>query len=459
MSSAPGSIFTGGSQFSSQFQAIIAQAVQTAELPIQQVQNDITTLQSQFSELTTLGGDFSTLQAAVTTLGNALGTSSYSASASGSNVASVALSGTPGVGTYTVEVDSIGSYASALSASAVQVADPSQGNITDATAYTLTVGANSITIQPSGSTLSDLVTAINNSSAGVQATVVNLGTSASPDYQLSIRNNQLGAVAMHLTAIDGSEPGQDLLAQQATGAPTTYRVDGNPAAPANPLSSNSNSITLSPGVTATLLNTGTSTITVSQNATAVSTALAGFVSAYNAVQTEIATNRGQGTGALQGQSVLMTLSDTLNQIANYASGNSGISSLASLGVTYSSANDGSLKFDSSVFTAATSGELSQLAAFLGSASGGGFLELANNSLNAITDPTSGVIQSGTGTLSAEVVADRRRISDQQSRVSAMQTNLANQMAAADASISALEQQYSYLYSMFQAMQIDQQNGG
>jgi len=41
----------------------------------------------------------------------------------------------------------------------------------------------------------------------------------------------------------------------------------------------------------------------------------------------------------------------------------------------------------------------------------------------------------------------------------MQTSLTNQMASADSTISSMEQQYSYLYSMFQQMQTDQQNGG
>src|SRR5579872_1111339 len=311
--SAPGSIFTGSSQFSTQFQAIIQQAVQTASQPIQQLQSDITTLQSQSSELNTLGGDFNNLQSSLQTLENALGTSSYSASASSSvsgvTVASVALSGTPGLGTYTLAVDSLGSQASALSDSAVSVTDPTKSNISNATTYTLSVGGVSTTIKPSGGTLSDLASAINNSGAGVQATVVNLGSTASPSYQLSIQNDQLGQATIQLTPQDGTPPYVGLLAQQAPGASTTYRVDGNPAAADPPLSSNSNTITISPGVSVTMLNTGTSTISVSQNANAVSNALSSFVTAYNTVQTEIASNRGQGRGALQGQSVLMTLSD------------------------------------------------------------------------------------------------------------------------------------------------------
>ena len=457
MSTAPGSIFTGSSQFSTDFANVIQRAVQLAGLPMQQMQNDVTTLTSQSSELSTLGSDFTALQTAIGNLNNALGTSSYTSSAtssvSGANVASVALSGTPNTGTYTLEVDGVGSYATATSNGAT-VADPTKSNINPATTFTLSVGGVPTTIKPSGSTLSALVSAINTSGAGVQATMVNVGSTATPNYQLSLQNSQLASVVLQLTAVDGSSQGT-LLPTAATGAAATYRVDGEPA---TPLSSNSATITLSPGVSATMLTAGTSTITVNQNANAVSTALSSFVTAYNAVQTEIAKNRGTGNGALEGQSILMSLSSALGQIANYSTGNSGISSLASLGLSYSSNADGTLSFDTSKFSTATAGQIAQLSSFLGSTTTGGFLKMTNDILTGITDPISGTIPTGVNTLQGEIAVDNQNISDQQTKVDTLQTNMTNQMAAADAAISSMEQQYSYLYSMFQAMQINAQNG-
>ena len=218
MSSSTSAIFTGSSQFSSSFQTVIQNAVQLASLPMEQVQNDVSSLQSQSTELSTLNTDFGTLQTAIGNLDSALGLSSYSASAtssvSGTSVASVALSGTPGVGTYSLEVDGVGSYATAMSSGA-SVADPTKSSISDATKYTLTVGTTSTAITPTGNTLSDLVNAINSSGASVTATMVNLGSTATPNYQLSIQNGKLADTTIQLTANDGSNPGQTLLNPEA----------------------------------------------------------------------------------------------------------------------------------------------------------------------------------------------------------------------------------------------------
>ncbi len=155
----------------------------------------------------------------------------------------------------------------------------------------------------------------------------------------------------------------------------------------------------------------------------------------------------------------MSLSSALGQIANYSTGNSGISSLASLGLSYSSNADGTLSFDTSKFSTATAGQIAQLSSFLGSTATGGFLKMTNDILTGITDPISGTIPTGVNTLQGEIAVDNQNISDQQTKVDTLQTNMTNQMAAADAAISSMEQQYSYLYSMFQAMQINAQNGG
>jgi flagellar hook-associated protein 2 len=462
MSTVPGAIFTGSSQFSSDFQSVIQRAVSFAQLPIQQMQNDVNALQSQSSEFGTLGARFSALQSAIGTLNNALGLGSYSASATSSvantTVANVSLSGTPGVGTYNLEVDSIGSYATAMSNDGTSVTDPSKAGISDAAHFTLSIGTGySAIVTPSTPTLSGLAAAINASSAGVQATVVNVGSTANPDYRLSLQNSKLAATTLQLTAIDGTNPGQALLTKGADGAPTTYRINGKPAADSPALSSDSPNILLSPGITVSMLAAGNSTITVSQNTSALANALSTFAGAYNAADAEIATSRGQGKGALQGQSIVSTLASALRQIANYATGTDGISSLTSLGLSFD--KNGVMSFDTTAFNNATAGQMSSLTAFLGATDTGGFLKAANDTLTSITDSTSGLIQSGTSAVQDQITRENANISEQQGRVTNLQNNLNQRMAAADSAIAAMEQQYSYLYNMFQAMQTNARNGG
>jgi flagellar hook-associated protein 2 len=458
MSSSTSAIFTGNSQFASSFQQVISNAVSMASLPMQQMQSEVSTLTSQSGELSTLNSDFASLQSSISTLNSALGLSSYSASSSANTVATASLSGTPSAGTYTVEVDSTGSYASAMSSDGLPaVTDPTQSGISDATAYTLDVGADSYTINTSGDTLTDLANAINTSSAGVQATVVNVGAQGTTDYRLSIQDNNMEDVTIQLTAANGSAENTKLLSPQTEGAATTYRVNGKPGAGSDPLSTSTPNITVAPGVTVTLAGVGTASITVGQNTNAVSSALSGFVTAYNKVQAEINTNRGQGTGALQGQSILSNVSTVLQQILDYSAGSGGISSLDALGVSFPD-NTGVLSFDSSTFSSATQGQMTALSNFLGSTATGGFLQSANDALTGLTDPINGVFQSAINSTQASITSDNQDISNQQDRINTMQTNLDAQMAAADTAISGLEQQYSYLSEMFQQMQANEESG-
>ncbi len=287
--------------------------------------------------------------------------------------------------------------------------------------------------------------------------MVNIGSTATPNYQLSIQNGSLEAATVQLTAYDGSNPGETLLTAGAPGEAATYRVNGNPDSSSDPLSSNSPTITLAPGVAVTMLAEGTSTITVSQNTNSVSSALANFVSAYNAVQAEINKNRGQTQGPLEGQSILQSLTETLHQIANYSVGYDGISSLTALGLSFDAM--GVMSFDSTAFGTATTGQIQQLSAFLGSTTTGGFLKTANDALTGITDSTSGIIQNGINSVQDQITNDNKIISTDQDKISTLQTTLTQRMATADAAISSMEQQYSYLSQMFQQMQINSQNGG
>ncbi|HEV2447644.1 MAG TPA: flagellar filament capping protein FliD, partial [Candidatus Sulfopaludibacter sp.] len=142
---------------------------------------------------------------------------------------------------------------------------------------------------------------------------------------------------------------------------------------------------------------------------------------------------------------------------DYATGTDGISSLTSLGISFD--KNGVMSFDAAAFANGTAGQMSALSSFLGSTGSGGFLKAANDALTSITDSTSGLIQSGVNSLQDQITSENQDISDQQDRITTLQNNLNTQMAQADTAIATMEQQYSYLYNLFQAMQINAQNGG
>jgi flagellar hook-associated protein 2 len=404
-----------------------------------QLQNNVNDLQGQESDLSSLQATFGSLQNSLQDIASAA-TGSVSASSSNSAIAVAAAASGTLPGTYSLQVDTIGSATSTISSpvsGSTAVTDPSSTNISSSLNYTLTVNGTPTTLTLTSDTLDSLATAINDAGAGVQATIVNLGSNSSPDYRLSVASSTLGDEPIQLN--DGTN---DLLTVLQDGAPATYQVNGNSTV----LSSSSDQVTLAPGLTATLVSQspGTNvTITVSPSQDALSTALSNFATAYNSAVSALSNERGQNGGALAGESVVYELSDALSQIGEFNSGSGGVQSLTDLGLNLDST--GNLTFDSSQFGSQSAAAVQQ---FLGGIDTGGFLQSANNALSSVADPTSGALANELTSLGSEVTNDNNEIADEQSRVNDMQTALQAQLSAADAAIATLQQQSTFYTNLF-----------
>ncbi|HTQ54193.1 MAG TPA: flagellar filament capping protein FliD [Bryobacteraceae bacterium] len=446
LSAYSGLYFSGMSNYSQDLNNAISREVQIASLPIQQLQNNVNALSSQASELQTLQSDLSAVQSAVSGIGTAAG-SLLSATLSNYSVANATVASNASAGSYSLEVDNLGSYSNALSIDGLPtVTDPGSQSISTSGSYTLTVNGQTIqpAIQPQGDTLNALAQAINNANAGVQATVVNVGNNTAPDYRLSLESDTYGDVSMQLN--DGS---RDLLAATGDpGQPVQYIVNGKS------IQSDTRSITLAQGLTMTLTGTNVdapATVTVAPNTSSIGNALRSFISAYNTAVTEINKNLGQGGGALAGQSIVYELMNTLQGLANFTVGGSQIPSLAALGVNFNDTT-GQLSFDQDTFNSATSGQVDALTAFLGSATGGGFLQTATSAMTSLLDPDSGILTGDISSVQSSITSTDQQISTEQDQVNQLQTNLINQMSAADALIYSMQQQATYFQQMFLAQQ-------
>ena len=236
-----------------------------------------------------------------------------------------------------------------------------------------------------------MATAINGSGLNVQATVVNVGSSASPDYRLAVQGTKLGPLEISLKDDEASPSNQELLHTQAEGELASYQVNGYDT----PVTSNSRTVDLAPGVTVTLTGNsgegGTTTISVSRSTASLKDALASFVSAYNAAVSEVNTNRGEGGGALTGNSVIQRISQSLAEIQSYSPGSGPFSSLEDIGVKID--KTGVLTFDPATFDTAAAGNLDQLGQFLGTTTTGGFLKVATSAINQLEDPDTGALTS------------------------------------------------------------------
>src|ERR1019366_2405771 len=218
---------------------------------------------------------FQSLDVALQNIGVASG-GSISANVSDQSVVSAATTSAAQPGTYSIQVDGLGSYTTTVSqAGSTAVTDPTTQNISSASSFTLSVNGTNTTITPADASLEGLATAINGSSAGVQATIVNLGSTTSPDYRLVVTGTSLNADSIQLTG--GST---NLL---STLSPATYKVNGT----GTEVSSSSRQVTISPGLTVTLLDTSTQpdSITVSTDYSTLQGALSSFATAYNSAVT------------------------------------------------------------------------------------------------------------------------------------------------------------------------------
>jgi flagellar hook-associated protein 2 len=434
----PQSSTTGSSTFASDLQASVNRALEIASLPMQELENDQSNISGQVSELNTLGGLFNSLQTSLQAVGPGTGGSSVQAAVSDQSVLSASVTGSPLPGTYTVQVLNAGSSSSAISNSATPVTDPTSEDISSSSSFTLTVGTSTYTV--TASDLNDLAAGINSSGAPVHAVVVNLGSPASPNYQLSLQATGLGGVALQLN--DGTN---NLLTSLNTGTDASYTVDGQPPLG---ISTDSSTVTIAPGLSVDLAAVGTSTVTVSSSLSSVSSELSSFVTAYNAAFGELEKNFGQNGGALVGDSTVLDMQQALNQMISYSGTGGSITSLAQLGVEFT--QQGTLTFNSSAIAGLSSSQINDALTFLGGTTTGGFLEYANNTLNGITDPVAGSVATETQTLQSENQNDQTEITNDQAKLTLMQTNLQEQMAQANALIAALQTRTTFLEGLFQA---------
>ncbi len=390
--------FTGASDYSQDLQDVISRAVAIAELPVTQLTNQESALQSQSTELSTIDSDLTALQTAIQGVGTAM-SGSYQAEVSNPDLVSASVGAGAVAGTYSIEVDSAGSYASSLSTSAWSGTSSDPGGT-----YSLVIDNTPYSIQSTDGSATSVAAAINQQYGDqVQATVVNVGSDASPDQRISLQATSLGYLPLDIQ--DSS--GDSLQTQGSYGGSASYIVDGS----GNTVTSDSPSVTIATGLTINLLSAdpgNPATVTVSGTDDALSGALSSFTSAYNKVVTDLQSQRGQSAGPLQGQSILSEITQVVDNLATYfTSSGSGVNGLASLGLKLG--ENGQLTFNSQTLDSAYSSSSGAVASFLGSATGGGWLESATNALTDLVDPNVGLVTNEETSLQSQTTSIANQI--------------------------------------------------
>jgi flagellar hook-associated protein 2 len=280
--------------------------------------SQLSSLSAEDAAFSTIGTALSTLSTASFALTNFEGAlASMEGSSSNPDVLALSSASTSAVaGTYSVTVTSMAQTDTwSTSATPVPANSTLSGNIS------IAVGSGAATtfaIGNSDDTLATLAQTINSAGIGVTAEVLSnaqgsylsliSGTSGSAG-KLTINDTNVGSNTPTLTAGGAALP----FTNTVTGADAVMTVDGST------VTSSSNTVTTAiPGVTFQILNTdmGSPVQVVIANDTAdVSSAMESFVSAYNAVMTDLNTQEQAGE-PLFGNSVIAQLQQQLSQSMN-----------------------------------------------------------------------------------------------------------------------------------------------
>lgn len=414
--------------------------------PSQQISNQTTQLQAQEAGLTALGSALSSLQTTLGKLGSSLTFNSYTATLGDSTLGTTSTLPNAQPGTYSLTVNHLATAQKRASAAYTS------GSAVGAGTLTVGVGSQSMNINVSATdSISSIATAINQASGnpGVQATVVN-GTNGA---QLLLTSTKTGvANGFSVSAGSGSSAGLSALATTLDTAGSNEASDASLSIDGIAVTSASNSVSGAlNGVTLNLAATGSTTLTVSQDTSAVTGAVSDFVNAYNSYISTVGTlsgydpNSKQG-GVLLGDTTLMSVQRQVNSVLSGSVAGNSIGSLAALGITRNA--DGTLSSDSGKLSSALQGNPAAVQDLF--AGTNGYATRLNSMLDGFTS-SNGILATRTASIQNQLSNLSQESTALTARMNVYATQLRQQYTALDTLMSSLNNTSSYLTSSLQAM--------
>jgi flagellar hook-associated protein 2 len=314
-------------------------------------------------------------------------------------------------------------------------------------AGTLTVNGVGIAYDTTTDSLTTLISRINNSSAGVMASLDRgndkLILTAKTGGALAIDISDTGTLASALNLAPGTTDAQVL------GTQAQVTIDGRQY-----LSDTNKLSGIISGVSLTLLAEGTSTVSVTPDATATTTAVQALVDAYNALADKIDELTSNTPGGVQGdladQYDVRSLGLSLRTLLTGApSSNGAIRSLADIGVTTGSIGSAvgttnRLQIDTTKLQNALENDPSGVASLLNSATGA--VKPVVDAVDAWTKPN-GRIDTSLQTIASQLRDNTSRQASLQERIDEQQQALQAKFAAMEQMLATLQSQSGALGSM------------
>ncbi len=439
--------FTGLSSFSADFQTILTREVAIAQLPLKALQNREADLLQKKQLLVGFNTAVADVGSSISALGTIAAKQALGATSSDSTKVSVVNSGASSPATYTISnITSVAAAASETTTSgyATSGATPVSANGT----LSLVLGSQpyAITLGAGHNNLLGLRDAINNSGAGVTASILTTGTGANPNY-LTISANATGQTTLQLNDAPVTGPPVDLLSNTNQGTNAVFQLNGAS------VSHTTNSINdVISGLTFTILGktaaNQTVSLSLSSDRTQLGSALQDFAGKYNNLVDQVNSQVGPAAGLLSGDFLISQVESDLQQTSSYQGARS-IKGIANLGISLSSS--GKATFDQTAFNSLSDAQVADAFAFLGSATTG-FGSLAQK-FTQLSDPASGLIQlQQTGyTLSSQRLTNQ--INQANDRISNFQKSISARLQQADALLASLQSQQQVLTASVQSVNL------
>ena len=368
------SVTSLGSGSGIDLEGLLTKLMTAEQAPLTALATKVTASNTRISSLGTLNSALASLQTAAQAMKTSVGQTAaskyatYSASVADTTVATASTTTGAAAGSYKLTgiVLATAQQITKENVTAPSVAGTLSIQVGSGAAVNVTLGENS--------TLSDVASAINSSSAGVTASIVTSGgasyltftandTGAANKITITGSDTTGGGTAWQ-TAFGYSSSAANSWTQKAAAADASLKIDDVA------VTSASNTLTSISGLSINLLKAGSTTVTVTKNSTtSLTAALNAFVTAYNSANT---TMGGLGAynattkkaGALQGNATLRTAQTQVRSLlfSNPTGGSSPYQLLSDIGVSL--AKDGSLSIDSTKLNKAIAADFSTVASLV-----------------------------------------------------------------------------------------------
>ncbi|WP_250443817.1 flagellar filament capping protein FliD [Actinotalea sp. C106] len=315
--------------------------------------------------------------------------------------------------------------------------------------FTITRGtgetAETTTITADSTSIADIAKAVNSSGSGVNASVINVGTSAAPEYRLQLTGAQTGAAnSFTITSEDSAaQPGVTQI--RAASDASIMLFPGTDAAVA--VTSDSNTFTgLMSGVDVTVSKvTGPTddpvTVTVARDDAALTKLASGIVGSLGVVLSEISSKTAISTttgsdgkatvkgGIFTGDSAIRGIQ---NQLTTAMSMPVGGTSPAEVGIILG--RDGTVTFDEEKFAAALAADPAKVQSMI--------TQLADRVATAAT----GISDKYDGTLTKKIEGQQGQVRDMGNQIESWDRRLDNRRSGLERTYAALEVRLSGLQS-------------